>query len=209
MNFKILETTGFTEFDEEALKTLSNLDGYLENLGMDSHRDRNLMIDLAAITATEINLINHAPVLNPTDLFPIKVTGNNLDLMIIKTDTLPTLECKTPQRVFSGDYTLTDLFIFSSDIEKLLKFYKNDISIDTIKNDFDQVMESFLGRTSELLFGDNSEQTSIRFVLKAESAVWRLRMSLLTHPEQEDQNSKEFEEYASRMELPLRVPLFY
>jgi hypothetical protein len=206
MNFIILERTNYAIFDEAGLRKLQEFSSFLDNIGVQTQLGKNLLTDLVALAAAEITLVNHPPVTDPFQLFPIRVPGSALDMSIMKTDTMPTLECETERRVLNGDLHLNDLFLFTADIDKLEKFYGSDITIKTFQVDFNNAMEAYLGRSTEMLPGSLSVQFATRLLLRTESAIWRLRLSVLNHPEQEGLNFEEFTAYCAHAELPIRIP---
>jgi hypothetical protein len=159
------------------------------------------MVDLCAISSAELALITEAAN-SHEPISIIRVNAEVVPIASLKMNSSGTLLHlhKLPNRIENKQTRLFDLFMFSSDHEKLIEIMESSSSRgtpETLRENFTDWIERFVDEIGKSRVSQAMGLTDTRNedVLHFEALLWRLRLGVLLQ-EEEESNETDLRELA-------------
>ena len=187
MNYPILERYDIASYADVRAELSRLNDALLEDEL--TRPQAVVMVDMVALFAAEL-----AATFNYTELgdvrLPLSVTPNVFRMSVLKGDTLPTRHCRTPARIEAGEVDLTDLFLFTADLDKFLKIFGQDLRLANLHENFRKRIEQYVENVTETSVSSRLEIDSShgKSYLFLSAIFWRLRLNILLQNEDEHAN---------------------
>jgi hypothetical protein len=124
---EILTNYNLCQFEPilESSAIVSQLDR-LNKSGFFQTRDGSFSREMVALASAEFAFVREASIQDEADdiKFPFMVTAQDVRVAIAKYNTTSTYHCRQKERVAKGEIHLSDVFLFTGDLQKYERFFE-------------------------------------------------------------------------------------